>query len=140
MTEHEMRIRLAEAMGWDDIYESSPIPGVLRQYGTEPAGALGYDATRRVGIEIPDPLNNDTDAARLRAWCVGRGWDVEFTVSPGVIDRFGPRVLVSIAGGWTLQVCVLGPEEPDPCRRERLALCRAVCQALEAIEVAEVTK
>ena len=135
MTDHEMRIRLAEAMGWDDIYESSPIPGVLRQYGTEPAGALGYDATRRVGIEIPDPLNNDTDAARLRAWCVGRGWEVEAWGDPYHamlgLHRIG-RGEDSLYRRVTLAECrVWHEDEPDPCRRERLALCRAVCQALE---------
>ena len=123
---HEMRIRLAEAMGWTDLYESDY--GML--FGTEPAGALGYESPRRVGISVPNPLEDDHDAALLRAWCAEQGWRITCCHDEGAAwwrvsnlhCQQGPRV----------ESMVRATEEPDPCRRERRALCRAVLQAIEA--------
>ena len=120
MTDHEMCVRLAEAMGWTDIQTSRS----GQTHGIDPDGNAGT---------IPNPLESDRDAARLRAWCVGQGWECnlfhgseEGAVWTGscVWDR---RHAIHRA-------YVYHTEEPDPCRRERLALCRAVVQALEAIE------
>ena len=133
VTDHEMRQRLADAMGWADMYESGH--GML--FGTEPAADLGYDAPRRVGIMAPDPLNSNNDAALLRAWCVGQGIEVYLEHAPNragmwiagcslVRPNSAPKSrLLGMAN-------VLQQEEPDPCRRERLSLCRAVLEALEA--------
>lgn len=117
MTEHEMRIRLAEAMGWTDI-------------GTASSGQVwGIDSRGDSGT-VPNPLESDRDAARLRAWCVGRGWMVILACDE---DGASATILETEPSG-------IGNEhvspsiEPDPLRRERLALCRAVLQALEAID------
>ena len=119
MTDHEMRMRLVSAMGWTDI-QTSKISG--QTHGIDPDGNAGT---------VPHPLDNDRDAARLRAWCVGQGWECnlfhgseEGAVWTGscVWDR---RHAIH-------RVYVYHTEESDPCRRERLAMCRAVVQALEA--------
>ena len=124
MTEQAMRQRLAEAMGWTDLQDVSPCGRMQGLWGTEPAGWFCSGSAAREGIIAPDPLESDRDAALLRAWCVGRHWDVQSYAdyahaecSTGVGD--GPRAEVDHT------------EEPDPCRRERLALCQAVLQALE---------
>ena len=133
MTDHEMRVRLAEAMGWTDLKPLSPCGRMRDLWGTEPAGWFAPGSRARAGIIAPNPLESDSDAARLRAWCVGQGWECnlfhgseEGAVWTGscVWDR---RHAIH-------RVYVYHTEEPDPCRRERLALCRAVVQALEAIE------
>jgi hypothetical protein len=125
MTDHEMRIRLAEAMGWTDLYDSAY--GML--WGTEPATDIGYDAPRRVGIEVPNPLESDRDAALLRAWCAGRGWRITCCHDEGAAWW---RVSDLRCQGPRAESMVDAKEEPDYCRRERLALCRAVLQVVEA--------
>lgn len=121
MPDHEMRIRLAEAMRWTEIEENG--------YGD----LVGMPPDDNCREPLPDPLEDDTDAARLRAWCVGRGWECnlfhgseEGAVWTGscVWDR---RHAIH-------RVYVYHTEESDPLRRERLALCRAVIQALDAVE------
>jgi hypothetical protein len=124
MTDHEMRIRLAEAMGWTDLYDSAY--GML--WGTEPATDIGYDAPRRVGIEVPNPLESDRDAARLRAWCARRGWRITCCHDEGAAWW---RVSDLRCQGPRAESMVDAKEEPDYCRRERLALCRAVLRAIE---------
>ena len=126
MTDHEMRIRLAEAMGWTDI-QTSKISGQM--HGVDPDGNAGT---------IPNPLDNDRDAARLRAWCVGRGWDMSIHLRPTTAQDDGWHSVtvteLPVCGGWReIGIGVAAPEdEPDPLRRERLALCRAVVRALDA--------
>jgi hypothetical protein len=119
MTDHEMRVRLAEAMGWTEIRGEG--------YWMGPDGA--YAST------IPNPWKSDRDAARLRAWCVAvRNWNV--TVCH---HDTGCRVVI-----WPKRVRLLYPsnalaivimpatEEFDTCRRERRAFCEAVLQAINA--------
>lgn len=130
MTEHEMRKRLAEAMGWTDI-RCIPAGGLV---GTPPGGGGGDNLT-----PLPNPLEDDYDTARLRAWCVEQGWEVEAWGDPYHamlgLHRIG-RGEDSLYRRVTLAECrVWHEDEPDPCRRERLALCRAVCQALEVEHV-----
>ena len=117
MTEIEMRKRLAEAIGWTGVRMDC---GNL--VGTRPDrhGSRCWYA--------PNPLENDYDAAMLRAWCVGRGWAVEtrHTRGPSMASIIWPP-------GNDEHFCIVADtEEPDPCRRERRALCRAVLQAIEA--------
>jgi len=124
MTDHEMRVRLAEAMGWTDL-----------DWYSRPGWITGLPPGGRPRDHVPSPLEFDTDAARLRAWCVGRGWEVEAWGDPYHamlgLHRIG-RGEDSLYRRVTLSECrVRFEDEPDPCRRERLALCRAVCQALE---------
>lgn len=128
MTDHEMRIRLAKAMGWTEIQTSRS----GQTHGVDPDGNAGT---------IPNPLESDRDAARLRAWCVGQGFSLQIIITTDLgPDAAGVRVRVykpdpdlsrdySIAESWVWQ-----QDDPDPLRRERLALCRAVVQALDAIE------
>jgi hypothetical protein len=124
MTHDEMRRRLAEAMGWTDLYDSAY--GML--WGTEPATDLGYDAPRRVGIAVPNPLEDDRDAARLRAWCAAQGWRITCCHDEGAAWW---RVSDLRCQGPRAESMVDAKEEPDYCRRERLALCRAVLRAIE---------
>lgn len=117
MTDHDMRKRLAEAMGWTNVH---------MDYGNLVGMRPDHHGSRC--WYAPDPLNNNNDAALLRAWCVGQGWSIETR------HTRGPS-MASIA--WTPDgdehFCIVADtEEPDPCRRERLALCRAVLQAIEA--------
>jgi hypothetical protein len=127
MTDHEMRIRLAEAMGWTDIRDI-PAGGPV---GVPPGGGGAL-------TPIPNPLDNDADAARLRAWCVGRGWDMSIHLRPTTAQDDGWHSVtvteLPVCGGWReIGIGVAAPEdEPDPLRRERLALCRAVVRALDA--------
>ena len=119
MTEHEMRVRLAEAMGWTDL-----------DWQSRPGWIIGQNPGNGLRDHVPDPMVYDTDAARLRAWCVGRGWMV---ISACDEDGASATILETEPSG--IGNGHVSPSiEPDPCRRERLALCRAVLQALEAIE------
>ena len=125
MTENEMRIHLAEAMRWTEIEENG--------YGD----LVGMPPDDNCREPLPDPLEDDTDAARLRAWMVGRGFSLQIIITTDLgPDAAGVRVRVykpdpdlsydySIAESWVWQ-----QDEPDPLRRERLALCRAVLGAL----------
>jgi hypothetical protein len=131
MTDHEMRIRFAEAMGWTEIRDI-PAGGLV---GVPPGGGGAL-------TPLPNPLESDSDAARLRAWCGRRGWRVRIDLEPGYTwgggEGYGawPAVEVMVSRAPVVEgVLVRAAEEPDPLRRERLALCRAVCQALDAIEV-----
>jgi len=140
MTEHEMRIRLAEAMGWTDLGPVSPCIRPHCLWGTEPAGWFAPGSRARAGIIAPNPLESDRDAARLRAWCVGMGWDVSIHLRPTTAQEDGWHSVtiteLTPCGGWReIGIGEGGPfDASDPLRRERLALCRAVVQALEAIE------
>ena len=124
MTDHDLRIRLAEAQGWTDIM----VPGPRPRMGEDVTGMPPEGHRPGYCTELPDPLEDDSDAAQLRAWCVEQGWIVETR------HTRGPS-MASIA--WTPDGdehfhIVSHTEEPDPCRRERLALCLAVLQAIEA--------
>ena len=130
MTDHEMRIRLAEAMGWTDLKPLSPCGRMRDLWGTEPAGWCYPVSLARTDINAPDPLGYDDDAARLRAWCVGRGWMVILACDEDGASATILETEPSGIGNWHVSPSI----EPDPLRRERLALCRAVVQALEAIE------
>lgn len=115
MTDHEMRVRLVEAMGWTDIQTSRS----GQTHGVDPDGNAGT---------VPNPLESDRDAARLRAWCVGQGWMVIVTC-----DEEGATATILETEPSGIGNGHVSPSiEPDPLRRERLALCRAVVQALEA--------
>lgn len=117
MTEHEMRVRLVEAMGWTDIQTSRS----GQTHGIDPDGNAGT---------VPNPLDNDRDAARLRAWCVGQGWLVILAC-----DEESASASIQETGPWGIgDEYVVSSDEPDPLRRERLAICRAVVQALDASE------
>jgi hypothetical protein len=115
MTDHEMRIRLAEAMGWTDL-----------DWYSRPGWITGLPPGDRPRDHVPSPLEFDTDAARLRAWCVERGWMVILACDK---DGASATILETEPSG---NGHVSPSIEPDPLRRERLALCRAVVQALEA--------
>ena len=137
MTDHEMRVRLAEAMGWKDLETMSPCGRMPGLWGTEPAGWFAPGSRARPGIIAPNPLEFEPDAARLRAWCVGRGWDVSIHLRPTTAQEDGWHSVtiteLTPCGGWReIGVGVAAPTDAsDPLRRERLALCRAVVQALE---------
>ena len=115
MTEHEMRIRLAEAMGYRRSAGDCQYAPWLN--------ADGYLAP------VPDPLDGDRDAAQLRAWCVGQGWRITCCHDEGAAWW---RVSDLRCQGPRAEALVDANEEPDYCRRERLALCRAVLAVLEA--------
>lgn len=141
MTDHEMRVKLCEAMGWTDLKPVSPCGRMRDLWGTEPAGWCYPVSLPRTNINAPNPLAYDDDAARLRAWCVGRGVSLQIIITTDLgPDSAGVRVRVykpapdlsrdySIAESWVWQ-----QDEPDPLRRERLALCRAVLQALDTVD------
>jgi hypothetical protein len=117
MTDHEMRIRLAEAMGWTDL-----------DWYSRPGWITGLPPGGRPRDHVPSPLEFDTDAARLRAWCVERGWMVILAC-----DKDGASATILETEPSGIGNGHVSPSiEPDPLRRERLALCRAVVQALEA--------
>jgi hypothetical protein len=125
MTDHEMRVRLAEAMGWTDIQTSRS----GQTHGIDPDGNAGT---------IPNPLDNDRDAALLRAWVVDQPWCTSLIVSSDFLDV---EVTIYGADGEPIDdtpITVTPVGEPDPCRRERLAICRAVVQALDASEAGGV--
>lgn len=118
MTDHEMRIRLAEAMGWTDIQTS-------RSGQTH-----GIDLDGNAGT-IPNPLDNDSDAAALEVWCVTtRPWCAGLTI---IVDRLWVEVCVDTYEGDpdAESVVVHQDTEPDPRRRRRSALCWAICRALD---------
>lgn len=118
MTEHEMRVRLAEAMGWTDIQTSRS----GQTHGIDPDGNAGT---------VPNPLDNDRDAAALEVWCVTtRPWCAGLTI---VVDARSVEVCVdTYEGDPDIEPVVVHRDtEPDPRRRRRLALCWAVVQALE---------
>lgn len=126
MTDSEMRQRLAEAMGWMD----------LRAGAVRTLSGVFPEQNILVRTEVPDPLERDQDAALLRAWCVGKGWYVVIRHDGCPIDRANVCLTLhdpeglkkpTIMGAYS----VMAADEPDPIRRERLALCRAVLQAIE---------
>lgn len=126
MTDHEMRQRLAEAMGWTDLRAGAvrTLSGVLPE----------QNILVRTGV--PDPLERDQDAALLRAWCVAQGWYLDLRAMPDCLDRLGPRTGCTVTVRYEQPVkagmyWAYASEEPDYCRRERLSLCRAVLQAIE---------
>jgi hypothetical protein len=119
MTHDEMRRQLAWAQGWTDITTSSD--GDL--YGSPP-GTADPDEWDTV----PDPLEDDSDAALLRAWCAGRGWRITCCHDEGAAWW---RVSDLRCQGPRAESMADAKEEPDYCRRERLALCRAVVQVIE---------
>ena len=121
MTDHEMCVRLAEAMGWTDI-QTSQISGQM--HGVDPDGNAGT---------IPNPLDNDRDAARLRAWCVGQGWELEVQHRLRT-DLWEARVIVHDVASRQIAASTIDCTWNNPLRRERLALCRAVLRALDAVE------
>ena len=89
---------------------------------------------------VPSPWSS-TPAARLRAWCVDRGWRVRIDLEPGYTwgggEGYGawPAVEVMVSRAPVVEVVLVrAAEEPDPLRRERLALCRAVLHALDTVE------
>jgi hypothetical protein len=125
MTEHEMQIRFAKAMGWTEIRDI-PAGGLV---GVPPGGGGAL-------TPIPNPREDDADAARLRAWCVGQGWNV--TVCHHIVDcrcAVWPRgvPLYGFKGILGLSAVRIN-EESDPCSRERRVTCEAVIQALDTIE------
>jgi hypothetical protein len=120
MTDHEMRIRLAEAMGWTDL-----------DWQSRPGWIIGQNPGSGMRDHVPDPLVYDTDAAALEVWCVTtRPWCAGLTI---VVDARSVEVCVDTYEGDpdAESVVVHQDTEPDPRRRRRLALCRAVAQALE---------
>ena len=136
MTDHEMRIRLAEAMRWTDLEPVSQCGRMHGLWGTEPAGWFAPGSRARTGIIAPNPLESDSDAARLRAWCVGQGWNV--TVCHHIVDcrcAVWPRgvPLYGFKGILGLSAVRID-EESDHCSRERRVTCEAVIQALDTIE------
>jgi len=119
MTDQEMRQRLAEAMGWTDI-QTSKISG--QTHGIDPDGNAGT---------IPNPLDNDSDAAALEVWCVTtRPWCAGLTI---IVDPARVEVCVDTYEGDpdAESVVVHQDTEPDPRRRRRSALCWAICRALD---------
>ena len=127
MTDSEMRIRLAEAMGWMDLRAGA----VRTLSGVLPAQNI------LVRTEVPNPLESDRDAARLRAWCAAQGWYLDLRAMPDGLDRLGPRTGCTVTVRYEQPVkdgtyWAYASEEPDYCRRERVAFCRAVLAVLEA--------
>lgn len=120
MTDHELRIRLAEAMGWTDI-QTSKISGQM--HGVDPHGNIG---------SVPNPMDNDRDAANLEAWCVDRGWVVRYTVE-AVASWCGLNRSVK-DDTPEYSASVYHDEEPDSRRRRRVSLCRAALQTLGGAE------
>jgi hypothetical protein len=128
MTNREMRVRLAQAMGWTDLETVSPCGRMRGLWGSEPAGWFCPGSPARSGIIVPDPLEDDCDAARLRAWCARRGWRITCCHDEGAAWW---RVSDLRCQGPRAESMVDAKEEPDYCRRERVALCRAVLRAIE---------
>lgn len=123
MTDHEMRIRLVEAMGYHRCkkYRGSPSAPWM-----DPDGV--YAST------IPNPLESDADAAGLQAWMVKLLWEV--TIQHYIVAEdalWYTRVVIhSVVSGGVVAATVSEVDEPSPIYRARLALCRAVLQALDA--------
>ena len=131
MTDHEMRQRLAEAMGWTDLETVSPCGRMRGLWGSEPAGWFCPGSPARSGIIAPDPLEDDRDAARLRAGCVEQGWNVALNCYPDVavvsIYSADDEFLAQAWVGATADFADL-----STIQRERLAMGRAVARAIEA--------
>ena len=129
MTHDEMRRRLAEAMGWMDIVT----PGERPRMGEDVTGIPPEGNRPGYRTEIPDPLESDRDAARLRAWCVGQGWNVELNCYPDLavvsIYSADDELLAQAWVGATADFANLSNAQ-----RERLATSRAVARAIEAPE------
>ena len=120
MTKHEMRQRLAEAMGWTEIRDI-PAGGLV---GVPPGG--GGDLT-----PIPNPLESDADAAALEVWCVTtRPWCAGLTI---IVDRLWVKARVDTYDGDPVAkwVVVYHDTEPDPRHSRRSAVCWAIAYALE---------
>jgi len=83
---------------------------------------------RLAGIGVPNPLDSDHDAALLRAWCAEQGWRITCCHDEGAAWW---RVSDLRCQGPRAESMVDATEEPDYCRRERLALCRAVLAVVE---------
>lgn len=125
MTEHEMRVRLVDAMGWTDIQTSRS----GQVHGIDPDGNAGT---------VPNPLDNDYDAATLEVWCVTtRPWCAGLTI---VVDARSVEVCVDTHEGDpdAESVVVHQDTEPNPWRRRRSALCWAICRALDDPEAGGV--
>lgn len=127
MTDLEMRQILARAMRWEMV---------SRDYDD---GFSPDDHTWTLH-PLPNPLESDRDAALLRAWLVGQdieieAWSDSYHAMVG-LHRRRRRSSDGLYRRYTLaepiEHAVRASEEPDPCRRERLALCRAVLQAIDA--------
>lgn len=78
---------------------------------------------------VPDPLESDRDAIILRAWCVEQGWRITCCHDEGAAWW---RVSDLRCRGPRAEAVVDAKEAHDYCRRERLALCRAVLEVVEA--------
>lgn len=122
MTDHEMRVRLAEAMGWTDL-----------DWQSRPGWIIGQDPESGLRDHVPDPLEDDADAARLRAWCVRQGWELEVQHRLRT-DLWEARVIVHDVASRQIAASTIDCTWNNLLRRERLALCQAVIQALDAVE------
>ena len=119
MTDHELRIRLAEAMDWTEIEENG--------YGD----LVGMPPDDNCREPLPNPLEDDTDAAALEVWCVStRPWCAGLTI---IVDPARVEVCVdTYEGDPDAESAVIHRDtEPDPRRRRRSALCWAICRALD---------
>ncbi len=126
MTEHEMRQRLAEAMEWTEIRDI-PAGGLV---GVPPGGGGALTS-------VPNPMEDDTDAAALEVWCVTtRPWCAGLTI---IVDPARVEVCVDTYEGDpdAESVVIHRDAEPDPRQRRRSAVCWAIAYALEdrALEV-----
>lgn len=123
MTDHEMRVRIAEAMGWTEIEENG--------YGD----LVGMPPDDNCREPLPNPLDDDTDAARLRAYFGNHGWRFRITHKAderGTHAHCAFRLDDPIAfGGCT----VFSDEDPDYNARERRATCVAAVRALISLEL-----
>ncbi len=138
---HEMRIRLAKAMGWHNIRTSASnaYDADGCQYQSHKVLGAAPGARPESNMHVPNPLESDRDAALLRAWCVAQGWYLDLRAMPDCLDRLGPRTGCTVTVRYEQPVkagmyWAYASEEPDYCRRERLSLCRAVLAVLEAAE------
>jgi hypothetical protein len=121
MTDSEMRQRLAEAMGWMD----------LRAGAVRTLSGVFPERNILVRTEVPDPLERDQDAALLRAWFAKQGWRITCRHDE---EAAWWRLSSPRRRGLRGEATADAKEEPDYCRRERLAFCRAVLAVLEAAE------
>lgn len=119
MTDHEMRVRIAEAMEWTEIEEDG--------YGD----LVGMPPDDNCREPLPNPLESDADAAALEVWCVTtRPWCAGLTI---VVDARSVEVCVdTYEGDPDIESVVVHQDtEPDPGQRRRSALCWAICRALD---------
>jgi hypothetical protein len=127
MTDHDLRIRLAEAQGWTDIM----VPGPRPRMGEDVTGMPPEGHRPGYRTELPDPLEDDSDAAQLRAWCVAQGWNV-------VLNCYPDLAVVSVYSAddeFLAQAWAGTTEDLSTIQRERLATSRAVARAIQAPEV-----